>query len=169
MKAEIGRAAARGVIAAMAMTGVRRVSVGLGLVHQAPPEEIAEHGVPHIFDAIPSEYRDEAIELAHWAYGGLAGAAFGALPQAARRSTWAGPVYGLASWAFFERLLARLLGLREPQHRARVERALIAADHALYGAVVGGRLAPREFNGSQRPAAEARFIRARGSLRRGNA
>lgn len=54
----------------MAMTGMRTVSVSLGLVHQAPPEQIA------------GEARGERrarVELGHWAVGAAAGAAYGAL------------------------------------------------------------------------------------------
>lgn len=39
-------AAIRGTVAAMAMTGMRRVSLGLGLVEETPPEELVEDGAP---------------------------------------------------------------------------------------------------------------------------
>jgi hypothetical protein len=40
--------AIRGTVAAMAMTGMRRVSVGLGLVEETPPEELVEEGAPDL-------------------------------------------------------------------------------------------------------------------------
>jgi len=134
----IGRAAARGVVASMAMTGMRRVTTGLGL-EQPPPQEMAEHatGVSRLFDLVPPERRDEAIELAHWAFGGVAGALYGALVPDRPRTRWVGPVYGLAIWAAFEAGVRPVLGIRRAQERKILTRVLIAADHALYGAVVG--------------------------------
>ena len=134
----MGRAAARGTIAAMAMTGMRKVTTGLGLVARTPPVEIARHGVPGLVERIPLERRSEALELAHWGYGATAGIVFGALPVRLRRSPWAGPAYGLATWAFFETLVARVLALPARRERPLVERLAIAADHLLYGVVVGG-------------------------------
>jgi hypothetical protein len=120
----------------MAMTGFRTVSAGLGLLKEAPPEEIATRGVPRLVERIPAEHRDQAIQLAHWAYGGVAGAAFGLLPQGLRRLIWSGPAYGFAIWVGFEAGLAPLLGLRVSE-RTAAERIVLAADHLLYGAIVG--------------------------------
>jgi hypothetical protein len=133
----IARAAARGVVAAMAMTGMRRVTTGLGL-EQPPPEEMAEHaaGVSKLFDLVPAERRDEAIEVTHWAFGGVAGALYGSLVPEGTRTRWAGPVYGLAIWALFEAGLRPLLGVRNAR-RTTLTRVFVAADHALYGAIVG--------------------------------
>jgi hypothetical protein len=126
----------RGVIAAMAMTGMRRVTTVLGLLPKPPPEEVFEDALPELLARIPPERRAEAIELAHWAYGACGGAAFALLPRGLRRQPWAGPAYGLATWAFFEGALAPLLGLRKPAHRTITERAALVADHLLYGVVV---------------------------------
>ena len=60
------RTAARGVLGAMAMTGVRRITVGLGLVQKLPPEEIATEGVPALLAQVAPEHRETAIELLHW-------------------------------------------------------------------------------------------------------
>ena len=123
----------------MAMTGMRVVTVGAGLVRRPPPEEIAKEAVPALLRAVPPERRDAAIELAHWAYGAAAGAVFALLPAEVRRARVAGPAYGLVIWACFELGLAPLLGLRRPGERRLSERASIAADHVLYGAVLAGR------------------------------
>ena len=138
-RATIARSAARGVIASMAMTGMRRVTTGFGLVEQPPPEEIADQapGVSKLFDRIPPERRDEAIELAHWAFGGFAGALFGLVVPEGTRTRWVGPAYGLAIWALFETGLVPFLGLEHARERTVVSRVLVASDHVLYGAIVG--------------------------------
>ena len=136
------RAAIRGVFAAMAMTGMRRMTSGLGLVREPPPEAIARQGVPSLLALIPVENRDEAIELAHWAYGAIGGVIFGSLPAALRRQVWAGPAYGLAVWVLFEGALAPLLGVTPAPDRKIVERVAVAADHLLYGAIVSDEVLP---------------------------
>jgi hypothetical protein len=137
----VTRAAARGVIAAMAMTGMRRVTIGFGLVQDAPPEELAKGSalVAAFLDRVPERNRAEVIELAHWAYGAIGGAVFGALWRSGVRTRWAGPVYGLAVWTLFETGVVPLLGLRDEREQTTTERLVVAADHVLYGAVVAGR------------------------------
>jgi hypothetical protein len=93
----IGTYAVRGAIAAMAMTGMRVVTVGLNLLPKDPPEEIFEDALPQILELVPREYWDEAIELAHWGYGAVGGAVFALLPAAIRRDRWSGPAYGIAT------------------------------------------------------------------------
>ncbi|MEP6910628.1 MAG: hypothetical protein ABI896_09400 [Actinomycetota bacterium] len=137
---EVGSSVARGVVAAMAMSGLRKMTTGLGLVQEEPPEQIAREAVPGLLARVPPDLRAEAIELAHWAYGGLGGAAFGALPAGVRRQSWAGPAYGLATWLFFETAVSTLLGLRRTHESRPLERAAIAADHVLYGLVVAGKV-----------------------------
>jgi hypothetical protein len=131
-------AATRGVAAAMAMTGLRTVTKGLGLLEEPPPDAIAERGVPSLFARVPPEHRAAAVELSHWAFGAAAGTAFALLPERVRRRRVAGPAYGLAVWLAFETVLAPVLGLR-PESRPARERLMLALDHALYGAIVGAR------------------------------
>jgi hypothetical protein len=104
--------AAGGAVAAMAMTAARRVTKDLGLLGRAPPEEIAEEGMPRLVARIPPDRRGAAVELAHWAYGAAGGALYAALPAALRRQMWSGPLYGLTHWAFFEGVVAPGLGRR---------------------------------------------------------
>lgn len=132
-------AAWRGAVAAMAMSGVRELTVSLGLVERPPPEEIAEEAVPELLAAVPAAYREAAVELAHWGYGAATGAVFARLPGGLRRRVWSGPAYGLAVWALFEAGTAPLLGLQPRSGRPLAERAAIALDHVLYGLVVAGR------------------------------
>jgi uncharacterized membrane protein YagU involved in acid resistance len=135
----IGTYALRGAIAAMAMTGMRVVTVGLNLLPKDPPEEIFEDALPQFLELVPREYQGEVIELAHWGYGAVGGATFALLPAAIRRDRWSGPAYGIATWSFFEGVLAPMLGLRKSSERPTSERAAIIADHVLYCLVVAGR------------------------------
>ncbi len=148
------RAAARGLVAAMAMTGTRRVSKGLGLLEEAPPEAIASRRARRLLRRLSKEQREVAIELAHWSYGSAGGAAFGLLPAQARRHPAAGPAYGLGVWLFFELVLEPMLGLGLPSRRKIVTRVMLVTDHVLYGLVVAGRLGERGLStspGSPRP------------------
>ena len=135
---EIARGATHGAIAAMAMTGMRSLTTRLGLVRRTPPYEIAEHGVPGLLAAVPPDRRDEAIELAHGAYGAVAGAGFGSLPATLRARTWARPAYGIGIWALFELVVAPALRLPRTRERRLGDRIGTAADHVLYGAVLVG-------------------------------
>ena len=62
---ELLRSAARGVLGAMAMTGVRRVTTDLGLVCKPPPERIATEGIPGLFARLAPEHPETLIELCH--------------------------------------------------------------------------------------------------------
>ena len=117
----------RGAIASMAMTGMRVLTVSLGLVEQPPPQQLAEGQL--------RGRRRAALELAHWSVGATAGAGYGALPKAWRERSWTGPLYGLAIWTGFE-ATAALLGLPHPEGRGLSQRVAIAADHALYGFIL---------------------------------
>jgi hypothetical protein len=123
---EVAHAAMRGAIASMAMTGMRVVTVSLGLVEQPPPQQIAgEHSGP----------RRAAVEVAHWSFGALAAAAYGAVPKPWRQRPWTGPIYGLLIWTGFE-ATAPLLGLPHAERAGVKQRLAIAADHVLYGLIL---------------------------------
>jgi hypothetical protein len=122
----MAHAAMRGAIASMAMTGMRVVTVSLGLVEQAPPQQIAGD---------PSGPPRAVVEIAHWAFGAVAAAGYGALPASWRRRSWTGPIYGLVIWTGFE-ATAPLLGLPHAEGARVSERLAIAADHALYGFIL---------------------------------
>jgi hypothetical protein len=122
----------RGVVAAMAMTGLRSLTKGLGIVRLTPPEELGRHGAgAHLLRHATPERRGAALELAHWAYGGLGAAAYSFAPPRAHRSKTAGAAYGLALWALFEAVIAPVAGA--DRERPVSERIALAADHALYG------------------------------------
>jgi len=100
------RSAARGVLGAMAMTGMRRVTTDLGLVEEPPPERIAKGGVPGLFARIAPEHRETAIELFHWGFGAVGGVGYGFLPAVICRRRWSGPAYGLVILGVFEAVIA---------------------------------------------------------------
>ncbi|HKH16441.1 MAG TPA: hypothetical protein VKA57_02860 [Solirubrobacteraceae bacterium] len=133
---EIAHAGVRGAIAAMAMTGMRAFTVGLGLVQQTPPQAIVRQRARGLIRHVPRRRRRAAIELAHWTYGAAGGVGFGLLPASVHRRRWAGPLYGLLIWLGFELGLAPLLGLRQARQVRLVERSALAADHLLYGLVL---------------------------------
>ena len=134
---EVAHAALRGAIGAMAMTGVRVVTVHIGLVGQTPPQAIVRQRARGIMRRIPRKRRLAAVELMHWTYGAVGGAAFGALPDGLRRHAWAGPVYGFVTWLGFEAGIAPVLGLKQATTKQRpVERVALVADHLLYGFVL---------------------------------
>ena len=133
---EIAHGSLRGAIAAAAMTGMRVLTVELGLVGETPPRAIARQRARGLMKRVPRRRRRAALELSHWAYGAVGGAAFAALPESIRRQAWAGPAYGLVVWVGFEAGLAPLLGLEQAGRRRPVERAAFAADHLLYGLVL---------------------------------
>lgn len=141
----VAHAALRGAVAAMAMTGMRVVTVGLGIVEEPPPQAIFRQRARGLLRLVPRKRRSAAIELAHWGYGAAGGAVFGALPEDLRRQRWAGPLYGLVVWAGFEVVLAPLLGLEQAKKPRPLDRAALAADHLLYGLVLSEfRQRPRE-------------------------
>jgi hypothetical protein len=134
MKAVV-KATVRGVVAAMAMSGLRQLTTALTLVEQVPPETVLRKTAPHLFYRIPVERRTALIEAIHWSYGGFGGGVFGLLPRQLRRHPWSGPLYGLAFWGMFQAVLRPALGL-DSSHREPRQRLALLADHALYGAVV---------------------------------
>ena len=134
--AEIAHASLRGAIAAAAMTGMRVFTVDVGLVDQTPPQAIAKQRAKGLLRRVPRGKRRAAIELAHWTYGAVGGAAYAVLPEEIRRQPWSGPAYGLLVWVGFELCLAPVLGLKQAKKQRPVERAALAADHLLYGLVL---------------------------------
>jgi hypothetical protein len=136
------RAAARGLVGAMAMTGVRTFTENVGILQESPPKAIVAEHAPPTVRRLADERRTAITELCHWAYGAMGGLIFSALPQSLRSRRATGPAYGLAIWLSFELGLAPLLGLEHAKSRRPVSRAVLALDHIMYGIVVAGRLAP---------------------------
>jgi hypothetical protein len=133
---ELAHAALRGAIAAMAMTGMRVVTVNLGIVKEPPPQQVIRQRARGLLRAVPRKRRRSAVELVHWSYGAAGGVTFGMLPDEIRRRPWAGPAYGLGVWLGFELGLAPALGLSHAKRPRPAERLGIALDHLLYGLVL---------------------------------
>ncbi|GAA1446769.1 hypothetical protein GCM10009602_34240 [Nocardiopsis tropica] len=131
------RGALRGVVGAMAMSGMRQVAVGVGAIERTPPDAVLKEGVPLLLESVPEHRRSAAVELAHWGYGATAGAAFALLPARLRRSRLTGPVYGVAVWGLFEVAVAPVLGLAHARRSRPRERWALLIDHVVFGFVVG--------------------------------
>lgn len=136
------RASVRGLIAAMAMSGMRELTANVGLLEKSPPKVILERHAPKKVKHLATEHRSAIIELAHWCYGTAGGAIFGLLPRRLRAAPWIGPVYGLSIWLVFELGIGPLLDVQYPEQRRLSHRIMLALDHMMYGIVVAGRLAP---------------------------
>jgi hypothetical protein len=125
----IAAGAVRGVVAAVAMSVVRVVTVGVGIVDRTPPAALTDR-------AARSSPSPVAVQVVHLAFGAACGAAYALLPGPARRLPLAGPVYGLTVWAGFELVAAPLLGFPHARRRPMLARMAIAADHVLFGAIL---------------------------------
>lgn len=137
----VARAGARGLVGAMAMTGVRTVTAAVGPHEQSPPEAIVDQRLP-VLRRVPERHQRAFTELLHWTYGTMTGAAYGMLPRRVRAHPASGPVYGLVAWLGFEVGIAPALGVRHVHEHGVAWRAGMVLDHLLYGVIVGGRLAP---------------------------
>jgi len=126
----------RGVVGAMAMTGVRTLAGSAGLIREDPPSRLTRKKARRA-----SRWK---AQLVHLGMGAAFGAIFGLLPEHLRLKPWSGPVYGVVVWIGFDAVAAPLLGLERNWPKGR-ERAVFIADHALYGLVLSElRSRPRE-------------------------
>jgi uncharacterized membrane protein YagU involved in acid resistance len=127
----------RGIIGAMAMTGLRVFALHLGLIREGPPSRLVRKQ--------KGRWPRWTVELVHWAMGGIFGIVFGLLPENIRRRAWFGPVYGLLVWMGFDTFVAPALGLKQRDWPKGRERLVFIADHLLYGFVLNEmRERPRE-------------------------
>lgn len=69
---------ARGIVGAMAMTGVRSFTQ-IGLVGQTPPEAVLQQKLGGLMGRIPEQRQQGVIEAFHWSTGAV-GATFGCCP-----------------------------------------------------------------------------------------
>jgi len=142
---ELPHATMRGVIAAMAMTGLRVFAVHAGLIREDPPSRLVRKQARGLLRSVSRKRRRMVVELVHWAMGALFGAVFGLLPDKVRRRAWSGPVFGVLVWLGFDRGVAPLLGLTVAEWPKGRERAVFVADHLLFGLVLNEmRSRPRE-------------------------
>lgn len=135
--AEMGQAALRGVVGALAMSGLRALARDAGLVERTPPEAIAEdEDAEGLMARVPRDQRATAVRLFHCAVGAAGGVGFGMFPDGVRRRGWAGPGWGVILWLGYELGAAPLIGTAHAQRGRPVERFSIVADHLLYGYVI---------------------------------
>jgi len=133
---DIVHAKFRGIVGAMAMTGVRVFALHAGLIREDPPSRLSRKQARGLLKLVPRKRRRVVIELVHWAMGGVFGIVFGLLPDGIRRKRWSGPVYGLLVWLGFDTVVAPALGLTERSWPKGRERAVFMADHVLFGLVL---------------------------------
>ena len=135
------RAATRGLVASMAMSGMRQVTVGMGWLEKTPPDEILHEEAALLLLPLSAGHEQAVVELAHWAYGTAVGALYGVLPARVRRSRWTGPGFGVGTWLVYELGIAPALGVQVAERRTVLSRAMLIADHVLYGLVVADQAA----------------------------
>jgi hypothetical protein len=136
VKTDAMHGALRGVIGAMAMTGVRQITADLGLVRTTPPEVVAKHARRGLLRKVPRKLRTAVVVLLHWSIGAQGGWMYGLLPESVRRTRWSGPLWGLAIWVGFDAAIGPLLGVKKGDWPNAGERAALIADHVLYGFVL---------------------------------
>ena len=135
----------RGIVGAMAMTGVRMFAMHAGLVREDPPARLARKQAKGMLKSVPRKRRGAVVELIHWAVGAQLGLLFGLLPERVRLKPWAGPAFGLLAWFAFDGFGAPALGLKERRWPHGAERAVFLVDHLLFGLVLSElRSRPRE-------------------------
>ena len=128
---KVVRGAVGGVAGSISMSFARIAAKRAGLLRESPPEAITRQRL-----AVPGAARPLVAGAAHLGYGALAGAAFGALPRSIRDRRGAGAAYGAATWILFEGAIAPALDLVQARERRPLERAVLLADHLVYGVVV---------------------------------
>jgi hypothetical protein len=133
---EVFHTTVRGVIGAMAMTGMRQLTTALGLVDETPPESILRRQTKGLLRLVPRKRRRVAVTAVHWGVGAVGGLAFGALPDEVRRSRWAGPAWGLVMLAAYQTAVAPALGLKQAKDPDLSEWLGLTGDHLLYGFVL---------------------------------
>jgi len=135
----------RGIVAAMAMTGVRTLAQHLGVVREDPPARVARKQAKGLLRSVPRGRRGAVVEVIHWAVGAAFGLVFGLLPDRIRLKPWSGPAYGFLVWLGFDTVAAPALGLKQRRWPHGKERAVFIVDHLLFGLILSElRARPRE-------------------------
>ena len=135
----------RGIVGAMAMTGVRQLASQARVIREDPPARMARKQAKRLLRTVPRRKRGAVVELIHWVMGAVFGLGFGLLPESIRLKAWAGPAYGFLVWLGFEAVIAPAAGLKQRRWPHGAERAVFLVDHLLFGLVLTEmRSRPRE-------------------------
>jgi uncharacterized membrane protein YagU involved in acid resistance len=135
----------RGIVGAMAMSGVRQLASEAGVIREDPPARLVRKQAKGLLRSVPRRKRGAVVELIHWAMGAVFGLVFGLLPETIRRKPWAGPAYGFMVWLGFETMVSPALGLKQRRWPHGAERAVFVIDHLLFGLLLTEmRSRPRE-------------------------
>jgi hypothetical protein len=126
----------RGIVGAMAMTGVRVFALHAGVIREDPPSRLTRKQARGLLKLVPRKRRRVVVELVHWAMGAAFGLAFALLPEGIRRKRCSGPVYGVLVWLGFDAVAAPAVGLTERSWPKGRERLVFVADHVLFGLVL---------------------------------
>ena len=133
---DIGHGTVRGVVGAMAMSGVRNITSELGLIREPPPVALAKRASRSRLRHVPKGLRRPLVEVLHWQVGALGGATFAVLPDGLRKRAWAGPAWGVLIQSSFGLAIAPALGLKQAKRPSVREQAALLADHLVYGYVL---------------------------------
>jgi hypothetical protein len=135
----------RGIVGAMAMTGVRKFAAEAQVIRDDPPARMARKQAQGLLRRVPRRRRGAVVELIHWAMGAVFGLAFGLLPESIRMKAWAGPAYGFLVWVGFDTVVAPAAGLKQRRWPRGRERLVFMIDHLLFGLLLTEmRARPRE-------------------------
>jgi uncharacterized membrane protein YagU involved in acid resistance len=135
----------RGIVGAMAMTGVRQFASQAQVIGDDPPARMARKQGKGLLRTVPRRKRGAVVEFVHWVMGAVFGLVFGVLPESIRMKAWAGPAYGFLVWMGFETVVSPALGLKRRRWPHGKERAVFVVDHLLFGLVLTEmRSRPRE-------------------------
>jgi uncharacterized membrane protein YagU involved in acid resistance len=126
----------RGVVGAMAMTGLRVFALHAGVIREEPPSRLTRKQGHGLMKRVRREQRRAMVELVHWALGAVFGIVFALLPEGIRRKQWSGPVYGILVWLGFDAVVAPTFGLTERSWPKGRERLVFVLDHLLFGLVL---------------------------------
>jgi uncharacterized membrane protein YagU involved in acid resistance len=135
----------RGIVGAMAMTGVRQLASEAHVIREDPPARVARKQAKGLLRSVPHRRRGAVVELIHWGMGAVFGLVFGLLPERIRMQPWMGPVFGFLVWLGFETVAAPALGLKQRRWPHGAERIVFVIDHLLFGLILTEmRARPRE-------------------------
>ncbi len=132
---ELAPRAAQGVVAAMAMTGLRQMNARLGLMKTTPPEMIVQQPVvEQRLSALSEDQRRAAAIALHWTLGALGAVGYQLLPKMLQRRLLVSVAYGNLMWLGFDALLSSSLKMKGDLDAK--DRVALVLDHSLYGVVL---------------------------------